>query len=346
MVDHRAQAADTQRQQVLQARADHVERQPEDQQHDADKDRQGCIFVRQHAVDAHTAQMLAALAALDHGFGAQALDVVIAHGGNGGIAVQLALVLHLDDAVLDHLQLVLIEQEAADDVLVALDELRRRKAPGHPGSLRVILDQVRDGVDAAVHRTVITEIHALRQRTRMRDAHGAFDQILNALVLRRGDGNDRNAEFIGHFLHIDGAAVAAHFVHHVERQHHRDLHFKKLQRQIEVALDIRGVDDIDDAVRLLIQDKIAGHDLLGRIGAQGVDTRQIDDAAALCAAHHALLAVDRHAGEIADMLVGPCKLIEQRRFAAILISDQCKDHAPTSGRISICAASSMRSVSS
>ena len=48
------------------------------------------------------------------------------------------------------------------------DQLRRRKAPGHPGSLRVILDQVRDGVDAAVHRTVITEIHALRQRTRMR----------------------------------------------------------------------------------------------------------------------------------------------------------------------------------
>ena len=186
----------------------------------------------------------------------------------------------------------------------------------------------------------------MQRCTRMRDAHGAFDQILNALVLRRGDGNDRNAEFIGHFLHIDGAAVAAHFVHHVERQHHRDLHFKKLQRQIEVALDIRGVDDIDDAIRLLIQDKIAGHDLLGRIGAQGIDTRQIDDAAALCAAHHALLAVDRHAGEIADMLVGPGELIEQRRFAAVLISDQCKDHAPTSGRISICAASSMRSVSS
>ena len=63
MVDHRAQAADAQRQQVLQARADHVERQPEDQQHDADKDRQGCIFVRQYAVNAHAAQMLAALAA-------------------------------------------------------------------------------------------------------------------------------------------------------------------------------------------------------------------------------------------------------------------------------------------
>ena len=47
-----------------------------------------------------------------------------------------------------------------------------------------------------------------------------------------------------------------------------------------------------------------------------------------------------------DMLVGPGELIEQRRFAAVLISDQCKDHAPTSGRISICAASSMRSVSS
>ena len=45
--------------------------------------------------------------------------------------------------------------------------------------------------DAAVHRTVITEIHALRQRARACSTHGTVDQLLDALVLRRGSAGVR-----------------------------------------------------------------------------------------------------------------------------------------------------------
>jgi uncharacterized protein YlaN (UPF0358 family) len=36
----------------------------------------------------------------------------------------------------------------------------------------------------------------------------------------------------------------------------------ELQREIEVALDVGGVDDVDYAVGLLVADEVPGHDLL------------------------------------------------------------------------------------
>ena len=348
-VGQRAELIDAERQQILQARADDVEGQPEDQQHDADEERQRGIFVCEHPVDPDAADVLAALAALDDGLAAQALDVIIAHGRDGRVAVEAALVLHLDDAVLEQLQLVLVDGETLDDVRVALDHFRRGKAAGNPGALGVILDQVGDGVDAAVHRAVVAEIDALRQNFLARSAHGAVDQLVDALVFGCGDRNDRDAQLLRHFLHVDRAAVAAHLVHHVQRQHHRDAQLEQLQRQVQVALDVRRVNDVDDAVRVLVEHEIPCDEFLGGVGAHGIDARQVGNLAAFRAAQEAGLAVDRYAREIADVLVCAGELVEKRRFSAVLVADQGKKqlvHFCTSGSSSICAASSSRSVSS
>ena len=53
----------------------------------------------------------------------------------------------------------------------------------------------------------------------------------------------------------------------------------------------------------VFQNKIACDDLLRRIRAERVNARQIDDGAVLLPAHRAGFLVDRHAGEIADVLV-------------------------------------------
>ena len=57
---------------------------------------------------------------------------------------------------------------------------------------------------------------------------------------------------------------------------------QQLQCQIEISLNIGGVHDIDDAVGLSLQNKVPGHDLLLGVGAQGVDTRQIDHLSRSC----------------------------------------------------------------
>ena len=203
------QPADAQRQQVLKRRADHVKGQPEDQQHHADENGNGKIFVRQDAVDAHAAQVLLAFLTFYDGFRAEALNIIVAHGGNGRVAVEFSLVLHLYDAVLQHFPFVLVQFQPSDDVLVALDDLGRGEAPGDPGSLRVILDQVGNGVDAAVHRAFVAEVHALRHAVLLDGLHGHANQLVNALVLRGRDRDDVDAEFLAHGGDSDTQAAIA-----------------------------------------------------------------------------------------------------------------------------------------
>ena len=103
-----------------------------------------------------------------------------------------------------------------------------------------------------------------------------------------------------------------------------------MQRQIEVALDVGGVHDVDDAVGLLLKDVVPGDDLLLGIGPQGIDARQIHHGAALFSPDLAGLLVHSDAGEVAHVLVGAGEGVEQRGFAAILIADQGENHTAAS----------------
>ena len=151
-------------------------------------------------------------------------------------------------------------------------------------------------------------------------------QLVHALVLHSGNGYHRNAQSLAEALHINGAATAGHLVHHVQCQHHGDTHFHQLQRQVQVPLDIGGVHDIDDAVRLLIQDEVPGDDLLRRIGSDGVNARQVYHGTVLLAPDGAGLLIYGDTGKVAHMLVGAGELVEQRGFAAVLIAGQGENH--------------------
>ena len=215
---------------------------------------------------------------------------------------------------------------------------------GKPGALGMVLDLVADGMDAAVDRPGRAEVDDGRQLPAFRRADGRLDERFHTVAGGRADRHDRHAKLLRELFCVNAAAVAGQLVHHVERQHRRHAQRQQLQRQIEVALEIRRVDDVDDAVGLVFQDEIAGHDLLRRVGAERVDTRQIDHGAVLLPADGAGFLVDRDAGEIADMLVGACQLVEQRRFAAVLVAGQGEDHSASSSMVMLCA-SSLRSVS-
>ena len=97
----------------------------------------------------------------------------------------------------------------------------------------------------------------------------------------------------------------------------------------QLALDVRGVHDVDDAVRLLVQYVIPRDDLLLGIGTQGVDTRQVHHGALLVLPYLSGFLVHRHAGEIPHVLVGAGQSIEQRSLAAVLVSNQRKGYCLT-----------------
>ena len=63
---------------------------------------------------------------------------------------------------------------------------------------------------------------------------------------------------------------------------------------------------------------------LAGIRRQRIDAGQVGNGCLRMAADRAILAVHRNTGKIADMLVGTGQLIEQRRFAAVLIAGKRK----------------------
>ena len=81
------------------------------------------------------------------------------------------------------------------------------------------------------------------------------------------------------------------------------------------------------SVGLLIEDEIPGDDLLRRIGADGVDARQVHHLAVPLPPDVAGLLVHRDAGKVAHMLIGAGELVEEGGFAAVLIAGQGEDHA-------------------
>ena len=330
------QRVDARFHQVLEEQADDVEGEEEHQTHDGDKGRDGGVLAGEEFVDAVGAQLLFAFVGLDHRLGYQLLNEGEPHIRNGGGAVQPALLLHLHDDMLDHLFFVLIQLQGFLNALVALHQLGGGKPHRNARRLSVVLDQMDDAVDAAVHRAAVVvltaEIHAAGPLLILCHMKGMVYQLIHALILGGGNGNDRNAQHGLHLVDAHRAAVAAHLVHHVQRQHHGGVQLHELHGQVEVALDVGSIHDVDDAGGLFADDELAGDDLLAGIGGHGVDARQVGDLGLRVALDGTALAVHRHAREIAHMLVGTGELVEQGGLTAVLVASQRKGEGPVLGQ--------------
>ena len=171
-------------------------------------------------------------------------------------------------------------------------------------------------------------------------------QLLDARALKRGNGDDGQSDLLLQKLGVDDVARLFHRVHHVERDDDGDVDLHELGGQIEVALEVGCIDDVDDARRLFIEDEVARDDLFGRIGRERIDAGQVDDLhgllAALVCTH---FFVHRDARPVADVRRGSGEEVKERRLAAVGISSQSKlFHFLTSSVTH--AASDLRSVSS
>ena len=181
----------------------------------------------------------------------------------------------------------------------------------------------------------ITEILFLRSLLVFRDMDRMVHQFIHSFILCGRDRNDRNAQLTFHLVDIDASAVTGDFIHHIQGDDHRDPHLQQLHAQIEVAFDIHRIDDIDDGLRLILKDEIAGNDLFRRIRRHRIDARKVRDQSIGMSLDDAVLAVDRNARKVSDVLVGTGQLIEQGRLAAVLVSDQRKGNPAFSAFSSI-----------
>ena len=192
--------------------------------------------------------------------------------------------------------------------------------PPLPFGRHVVQNSLFDVGDGMLHRSRKC-VH--RQRTQ---PFGRFDGLLrgrhDAVVVQRGNFHDLAAEFARKFFKINLIAIFTDDVHHVHSDDHRDAELRQLRRQIEVALQIRAVDDIQNRFWLFIQQIFSCDDFFQCVGRQRIDARQIrhDDIVALL--EFSFLLLHRHARPVADELVGSRQRIEKRRFAAVRIARQ------------------------
>ena len=80
----------------------------------------------------------------------------------------------------------------------------------------------------------------------------AVHEFFDPRALQRGYGDDGQSRFLFERLCVDFIAALFHGVHHVERDDHGHVDFHKLRGQIEVALEVGRIDDIDDAIGLFV----------------------------------------------------------------------------------------------
>ena len=118
-------------------------------------------------------------------------------------------------------------------------------------------------------------------------------------------------------------------VEHVHDDDHRNAHFDELSREVEVALEVRGVDDVDDGFGFTREDVVARDAFVfarrSRRG-DGVDARKVDELdLGILVFELAGLLIDRHAGPVAHALVGTRQCVEECGLAAIRIADHAYD---------------------
>ena len=231
--------------------------------------------------------------------------------------------------MLDGVKFVAIQVKCLGHQLIAFHQLGRRKAYRDVRCHGMVLDQVGDTVDTAVQRAAIraigrAEVQAAGTLAKPRHMQSVIHQLANALVAGSADGDNRHAQQALEQVDVHGATVGRHLVHHVERDDHGAIELHKLQRQVQVALDVGGIDDVNDGVGMLVKDKLAADDLFARVRRERIDAGQVGNARLGVVADGAIFAVDRHAGKVADVLVGARKLVEQRGLTAVLVAGEGK----------------------
>ena len=246
-------------------------------EHDDHKDRQAQDTVGNHTVDflggAHLGRSLGE-ALID-----DVRDDAIALTGDDGLGIVVAVLLALGDQLLHASGLLLGEVDEFAGVRVALKQFDRVVAALFGGNAcrQVVLDVVQNVLDGGIE--LVLRHLALGSGGLL----NLLEQLLDTLVLKSRDHHDRAAELLGQLVGVDLVTVLLDQVGHVEGNDHGQAGLDNLKRQVQVTLEVGGIDDLDDNIGLAAHEVIARALLLGAVGGKRVDAREVRDGNVLVA---------------------------------------------------------------
>ena len=325
-------------------RAQSGKRQREDHGHDEDEHRDRPDFMRQDRVDLCAALDRALLLAARKRSCRYALDVAVAAIRHGALVIAHRVCRR----VVPHDRVHLLRrfrrqaQRIAHPV-VPFQELDLCPVQREVRRLCIRFHQFADAVVLHVGVIVIyivrLDVEAfmeLRMR-RIDELLRAADQLVNPLPGARTDWHHGDAKLQRQALAVDLVAVLFHLVHHVEGDDHRPLQLEQLHGQVQVALKVRTIHDVDDGIRLFVDDVIPRYDLFHRVGGKRIDARQIHErhlmplraersAVCACGLDLPFFFLDRYAGPVADIFLPARHGVEERCFPAVRVAGKRKAH--------------------
>ena len=196
-------------------------------------------------------------------------DKPVTLAGDDGLGVVIAIPLAGGDEGLDTRCGLSGKGQVPCRLGVALKELHRviaARIVGDAGG-KLGLDRTKHVLDRTVERKA--RIRPLCGRR----ALGRGDELLDALVLERGDHDHGAAQALLERRDIDLVPALLHEVRHVKRHDDRKADLDDLQREVQIALEVRRVEHLHHHVGLAAHEVIARHALLGAVGRQRVDAR-------------------------------------------------------------------------
>jgi len=102
-----------------------------------------------------------------------------------------------------------------------------------------------------------------------------LEELIHASTIGEDGRNHRDTEEFAQFVVVDVIATLFCFIKHVEGADHADVHVYQLGGEIEVALQVAGIDDIDHDIRRMLDELLAHIKLFRRIGRKRIGARQI-----------------------------------------------------------------------
>ena len=206
-------------------------------------------------------------------------DHAVALAGNDGLGIVVTVLLALGDQLLHASGLLLGEVDEFAGVCITLEQLDGVIAAlvGRNARRKVVLDVVQNVLDGGVELVLR---HLALGSSGLLDL---LEELLDALVLKSGDHHDRAAELLGEFVRVDLVAVLLDQVGHVEGNDHGQAGLDNLKRQVQVTLEVGGIDNLDDHIGLAAHEVVARALLLGAVGGKRVDAGEVRDGNVLVA---------------------------------------------------------------
>ena len=185
--------------------------------------------------------------------GDHVLDVAVTLVGDDGLSVVILCLLDRSDDGLD-VDVLAGTDHLVTDLVITLEELDGEEAllalRNVGGDLLLDLE---DGIHDFFREAGGTGLCLMDRE---------LGRLLDARAVQRGDLHCLTAEVLLDLVEADLVAVLLYDIHHVHGHHHRNPELLQLCGEVEVTLEVRTIHDVQDRIRLRVDEVVSRDNLL------------------------------------------------------------------------------------